>query len=349
LAGRSETATAASPAFALPEEPPPTRDQNVAVGERGARKQSAAVRRTASSSVQRLSPALTLEVSHSDSPLPSYFRRRNEALPGTYDRSGQLSREQEPARSAKDGGPGPARLSMQVESEPPGAGPVSLAQAASASAPPQSAGMERVAVTLDATRELSASDESVIRDLKKLERRLMNRELEQSRVGGGVSGMGRHEVETGPDGQRYVTGAPTTPSLVQGGTPEQALTHARAVRRAAMAPSSPSSRDLSVANEARRLEIRAEERLLQARAEEQQASQVEADHAVESLESLVAREDAAAARRAELREEDAQHAARQAAARRDLSVAEIADPTVDNSAVVTLKRQFAVDAYMAQL
>jgi len=208
--------------------------------------------------------------------------------------------------------------------------------------------MQRAARAAGETRSLTAADEAVIRGLKKLERDLMGREMDQARVGGGVTGRGQHVVETGPDGERYVTDGDTSPSIIRGGSPEQQLARARAVRRAAMAPASPSSKDLAVANEAARLERAAQKEL-----EEQTSSVNEAEKADEterasvqlSLDSAAL----AADRRDELRAAEERDAVERAQARASLKVATISDPTIPNAEVVTLQRQVAVDAYLTQL
>jgi len=193
-------------------------------------------------------------------------------------------------------------------------------------------------------RELTANDEAVVRGLKKLERAVRDREMDQARAGGGVTGRSRYQVETGPDGNRYITDGTTSPTPIRGGTPQQELARARAVRRAAQAPGSPSSRDLAVASEAARIERSAEEKVGEARDEVQATRELNFSAESESLEASVAREEVAAARRAELRELDERRAAR-----RKLEVAEIEDLTVDNPEVVDLKRQAAVTAYLDQL
>jgi hypothetical protein len=209
--------------------------------------------------------------------------------------------------------------------------------------------MRRAARLSGEVRELTPQDEAVIRNLKRLERDLMTREMEQSQAGGGVSGTARHLVETGPDGERYVTDGETSPSLVHGGTPEQQLARARAVRRAALAPSTPSTRDLAVASEARRLERRAEVKVDQASAEVRQAQDMTQKDGLSSLQALMTREELAGVRREELRDEASRQAEGRQAARGKLSVAVVADPTIPNPEVVTLKGQVAVDAYLEQL
>ncbi len=196
-----------------------------------------------------------------------------------------------------------------------------------------------------AARELTAADEAVIRDLQRMERELLNREMKQAGAGGGVTGPGRHVVETGPDGERYVTDGASSPVIVAGGTPEQELRRARAVQRAALAPSRPSAWDLAVASEAARIERAAEEEI---RLEQQDAS-VEAELEAPTLETLVADQLMAAKRRSELAEQDRESTSRRQELQDQIKVAVVEDRTVPNAEVVALKRQVAIDAYLSQL
>lgn len=324
-------------------------------GEGGTRKSAATrTRRTASAGVNE-GFALIARDSHEGTELPDYFLRRGEAMPGTYDRSGRLAPKEMPASNstAQTSPPGsamsPLELSEDSLHELTQGPPVEKGPGSAASASVDPPWLRRSEARAGNRRSLTAMDETVIRDLKKLERKIMNREMEQARAGGGVSGKSRHYVETGPDGGRYVTDGTTTPAMVHGGTPEQELARARAVRRAALAPSSPSAQDLSVASEARRIEVRAEQKVEETRVSLEARREFGSTASLENLDSLLAQEEAASARRREMREQEEQRGTRRAAARRSLNVAEVEDRTIDNPEVVTLKRQFAMEAYVDQL
>ena len=314
---------------------------------RGPRARSAS-RHESSSTVVRSRSSLA----DTEAQLPSHFRRRSEPLPGTYNREGVLARlpsssGEQDARVQQDfGSRGAAVGDLTPVDEALRVREAALEKAQNEREP---AWMRRGARAAGETRSLTAADEAVIRDLQKLERNLMGREMEQARVGGGVTGRGRHVVETGPDGERYVTDGDTTPSIVRGGSPEQELARARAVRRAALAPASPSAKDLSVANEAARLE-RAAEKELEDRAPSlgaaEAAEEAEGSDARANLDSLM---QAAASRREELRAAEDRDAMKRAEARESLKVATIDDPTIPNIEVVALQRQVAVDAYVTQL
>ena len=367
LSFASGTAAAAAKSFEVPDDAPLERrdsQQSRAVG--GPSTRPGAAGAAAAASERRMMAARQELGRSSDSEDPAHFRRRSEPMPGTYDSTGKFARVAEPDEpvlsrgkpggqllAADRGGRGVAATAAADVAIAAARAAVRATEGAAVASPSEPASdppsLSRAAPLSGEVRELTPQDEAVIRALKRIERELMTREMEQSQAGGGVSGNARHLVETGPDGERYVTDGETSPSLVHGGTPEQQLVRARAVRRAALAPSTPSTRDLAVASEARRLERRAEAKVDQATAEVSQARDMPEIDGLSELQALLTREELASARRGELREEDARQATVRQAARGKLSVAAVDDPTIPNPEVVTLKGQVAVDAYLEQL
>lgn len=284
--------------------------------------------------------------------LPSYFRRRSEALPGTYGRTGNLSALDDQA--AKVGGATSVNF-VQGEAPIDGSAPQAAAMAPRESFVEEQqslrepAWMRRAARAAGESRSLTAADEAVIRDLKKLERELMGREMEQARAGGGATPKGHHMVETGPDGERYVTHGEASPSIIPGGTPEQELVRARAVRRATQALSSPSTQDLAVASEAARLERAAEKKIEEEVKEVAQTEQSVEESGLLSVQDSLAQEIVASARREELRASEERSAVQREEARASLNVSSLDNPNIPNAEVVTLQRQVAIDAYLTQL
>lgn len=285
-------------------------------------------------------------------PLPSSFRRRSEVMPGTYDRSGNFSSlDVEKTRG------GLASLAKSVPEQAQRESAAYQEQGIASREPfaerqqslREPAWMRRAARASGESRALTAADEAVIRDLKKLERELMGRVMEQARAGGGATPKGRHLVETGPDGERYVTHGETSPTLIEGGTAEQELARARAVRRAAQALSSPSTKDLAVATEAGRLERAAEKKIEEEVKEVAQTEQVAEEADVFSVEASLDRDVVASARREELRAAEERSAVQREEARASLKVSAVDDPTIPNAEVVSLQRQVAIDAYVTQL
>lgn len=66
-----------------------------------------------------------------------------------------------------------------------------------------------------------------------------------------------YTYRTGPDGNRYAVGGNVQIDTSEGATPEETITKAQQIRRAALAPQEPSSTDRSVAAKASRMEAQA--------------------------------------------------------------------------------------------
>ena len=101
---------------------------------------------------------------------------------------------------------------------------------------------------LNRQEKLEPSEVKVeIKELMATEREVITHELAHKAVGAGVTGLITYTNTTGPDNQRYITGgevsiqAPPTDSL------EETIQILEKVRRAALAPASPSAQDLRVA------------------------------------------------------------------------------------------------------
>ena len=70
-----------------------------------------------------------------------------------------------------------------------------------------------------------------------------------------------YEYETGPDGKRYAIAGNVQIDTSPGRTPEETVTKAAQIRRAALAPADPSSTDQTVAAQASRMEAQARQEL----------------------------------------------------------------------------------------
>lgn len=313
-----------------------------------ARRSSSARRRPS-----RPTEGMTLRAAQNDAEqVPSYFRRRSEALPGTYNRSGAFSSLNADSDASRLGSP---VSSIPYQARPEAAAPQEKVMSGGApfAENQQSLGesplMDQAAPASGASRALTPADEAVIRNLKKLERELMGRTMEQARAGAGTTPRGRQMVETGPDGERYVTEGAVSPTLIQGGTAEQELLRARAIRRATQALSNPSTKDLAVASEAARRERVAEKKIEQEVKERAQIEQSAEKEGVFSAQASLEREILASARRDELRAAEERSALQRKEARSGLKVPVIGDPNIPNAEVVSLQRAVAIDAYLTQL
>jgi len=296
---------------------------------------------------------MTLRAAQSDAEqVPSYFRRRSEALPGTYNRSGALSSLNADSDAGRLGSP---VSSIPHQARPEAAAPQEKVMSGGAPFAEKQQSLRKPPLTGQAasasgeSRALTPADEAVIRNLKKLERDLMGRTLEQARAGAGTTPRGRQVVETGPDGERYVTDGATSPTLIQGGTAEQELLRARAIRRATQALSNPSTKDLAVAAQAARRERAAEKKIEQQVKERPQIEPSAQEEGVFSAQAALDREILASARREELRVAEERSALQREEARSSLKVSVIDDPNVPNAEVVSLQRAVAIDAYLTQL
>lgn len=101
--------------------------------------------------------------------------------------------------------------------------------------------------------ELSAEDAREVAEMRKRDREVRTHEQAHKSSGGSYAGSIRLQYEVGPDGKRYaVAGSvPIDVSPVRG-DPEATIRKMAVVRRAALAPASPSGADRSVAARAAR-------------------------------------------------------------------------------------------------
>lgn len=93
----------------------------------------------------------------------------------------------------------------------------------------------------------SDSDKEKIQQLKSRDQEV--RTHEQAHVSAGAKNA-QYEFETGPDGKRYATGGHAEIETSKGDSPESTITKAQQIKKAALAPSNPSSQDRKVAAEA---------------------------------------------------------------------------------------------------
>jgi hypothetical protein len=90
------------------------------------------------------------------------------------------------------------------------------------------------------------SDEEVSR-LERTEREVTAHENAHKTSAGRFGGPISYTYTTGPDGKRYITGGEVPIHTPATSDPEEALSNARQVMRAAMAPADPSGQDIAVA------------------------------------------------------------------------------------------------------
>ncbi len=103
------------------------------------------------------------------------------------------------------------------------------------------------------------------RELKQLRQRDQEvRTHEQAHVSGAGSlsrGGPNYTLKLGPDGKRYASGGHVDIDTSEGRTPQETIQKSAQIRRAALAPADPSSKDRQVAAKAARMEAKARQEL----------------------------------------------------------------------------------------
>ncbi|MCP4599103.1 MAG: hypothetical protein GY847_00945 [Proteobacteria bacterium] len=110
--------------------------------------------------------------------------------------------------------------------------------------------------------ELTEEEQREVEELRERDREV--RQHEQAHIAAGgpyVRGGAKYAYEQGPDNMRYAVGGEVGIDTSQGTTPQETIQKAQVVRRAALAPSNPSSQDRSVAAQATKMEAAARQEL----------------------------------------------------------------------------------------
>lgn len=109
--------------------------------------------------------------------------------------------------------------------------------------------------------EPGAPDSSEQNTIEELKRRDKEVRAHESAHGGDPRlvkiGAAQFDYTIGPDGKAYATGGRVTLSTGSARTPEEALSKAEALKKAAMAPGEPSSKDFQALNSAVAMEFEA--------------------------------------------------------------------------------------------
>lgn len=115
-------------------------------------------------------------------------------------------------------------------------------------------------------RELRPQERAQVQKLRQRDRRVRAHEQAHVRAGGGVTGGAvRYQYRLGPDGKRYAVGGRVTPHGHVTASSQSGAEQAAAVRRAALAPTKPSTQDRIAADQAFILEQKAHSEMEQAR------------------------------------------------------------------------------------
>lgn len=103
--------------------------------------------------------------------------------------------------------------------------------------------------------------------LKEIERDVIAHEAAHKAAGGQYAGAISYRYMTGPDGKSYIVGGEVPISAPGGDTPEETLRIMEQVKKAALAPGSPSAQDMRVAAAASAASMRAMAEMGRQRAE----------------------------------------------------------------------------------
>lgn len=109
---------------------------------------------------------------------------------------------------------------------------------------------------------------AVLAQMAAIEREVIAHEAAHKSVGGQFTGAVSYSYVTGPDGRRYIAGGEVSISAPEGKTPEETIEIMEQVKRAALAPASPSGQDLQVAAAASAAQMKARAEMARQAAEE---------------------------------------------------------------------------------
>ncbi len=116
--------------------------------------------------------------------------------------------------------------------------------------------------------QFTAEEERTIRELQARDREVRAHEQAHlNSLGQYRSGGASYTYTTGPDGKQYATSGEVPVNISPESTPEQTITKAQTVRRAALAPAEPSGADRAAAASASQLEAQARAELNAERSE----------------------------------------------------------------------------------
>ena len=121
---------------------------------------------------------------------------------------------------------------------------------------------------------LTEAEQKVVEHLKTRDREVRRHEQAHANSGGPYAGQPSYEFVTGPDGRQYaVSGHVSIDTGSVSGNPKATIRKMETVKRAALAPMEPSSRDRAVAAAAEQAKREAKLELRQHKAEEAAARQ----------------------------------------------------------------------------
>jgi hypothetical protein len=148
---------------------------------------------------------------------------------------------------------------------------------------PQSKSQDQAAVSAESpqspepqTGKLTADQERVVAQLKRIDTQVRAHEGAHQSVGGNLVGAASFSYQTGPDGRQYAVGGDVPVDMsTDGSDPQAMIAKMQQVQAAAMAPSDPSGQDYAVAAQAAQIASQAQILLAQQRSQEYQRQSAE--------------------------------------------------------------------------
>jgi len=117
--------------------------------------------------------------------------------------------------------------------------------------------------------ELTEAEQAQVRELQQRDREVRAHEMAHVAAGGRyVTKPASYDYQTGPDGRRYAVGGEVSIDTSVPSDPQEALTKAQIIERAALAPVEPSQQDYRVAAKARQMAADARSEIAAERREE---------------------------------------------------------------------------------
>lgn len=130
--------------------------------------------------------------------------------------------------------------------------------------------------------ELTESELELIERLEARDREVRAHEQAHLSAAGDLAkGPPSYDYQVGPDNKRYAVGGSVQIDTSKGRTPQETITKAERIKRAALAPAEPSTTDRNVAAKADRLKAEARQELRTEQAEENEAAAQERREALE--------------------------------------------------------------------
>ncbi len=139
----------------------------------------------------------------------------------------------------------------------------------------------------DNKKELSEDEKKEVEKMKKRDSEVKTHEMAHKMAAGSYGGGIVYEYETGPDGKKYASGGHVDIDMSKEKTPDATIRKAQVIKRAANAPSEPSSEDKQVAADAQKMEEEARQEKLEEQKEQSQETKQSDKNNITQTQSLL--------------------------------------------------------------